>query len=131
MSSTPIENPVELPPADLKPRVIKPDSRLLCHSVARVTEEIFTIFHSPGLSQAGSRRQRCHIRQIAMYLCHVVLSLPQQDIGRAFGYDRSTVSHACHVIEDRRENAALDEILGVLERLVTVLSTVAKEGRHG
>ncbi|BCH53686.1 hypothetical protein RvVAR031_12960 [Agrobacterium vitis] len=64
-----------------------------------------------------------------MYLCHVVLSLPQQEIARAFGYDRSTVSHACHVIEDRRENAALDQFLGVLERVVAVLSTVAKDGR--
>ncbi|MVA63615.1 helix-turn-helix domain-containing protein [Agrobacterium vitis] len=119
MSAMPLEHPVP----------VKASSRLLCHSVARVTEEIFVVFQSPTLMHAGRRRQRCQIRQIAMYLCHVVLSLPQHEIARAFGYDRSTVSYACHVIEDRRENAALDQFLGVLERVVAVLSTVAKDGR--
>jgi len=35
------------------------------------------------------------------------------------------------VIEDRRDNKALDQFLCVLERLVAVLATVAKVVPHG
>jgi chromosomal replication initiation ATPase DnaA len=37
---------------------------------------------------------------------------------RAFGRDRSTVSYACHRIEDEREDPAFDERLDALERLI-------------
>lgn len=47
-------------------------------------------------------------RQLAMYLAHVVLGERMTDIGMWFGRDRTTVSHACHVIEDLREDGAFD-----------------------
>ena len=37
-----------------------------------------------------------------MYVAHVVLSLNMTDIGRGFGRDRTTVLHACHLVEDSR-----------------------------
>lgn len=105
-------------------------NHVLCHSVNRVTEEMLGVVQEPVLRKGDRRRQRCQIRQISMYLCHVVLGMPQQEVARAFGYDRSTVSYACQVIEDRRDNKALDQFICALERVVAVLATVAKAVRH-
>lgn len=48
-------------------------------------------------------------RQIAMYLVHVVLRRPQDVVGRLFDRERTTVSHACQVIEVMRED---DPVIG-------------------
>jgi hypothetical protein len=54
-------------------------------------------------------------RQVAMYLTHVAFGMSLQRVAIAFARDRSTVAHACHVIEDRRDEAALDNLLDQLE----------------
>ncbi|OCX15156.1 chromosomal replication initiator DnaA [Mesorhizobium hungaricum] len=57
------------------------------------------------------------VRQIAMYVAHVVLQFTQGEIGRAFGRDRTTVVHACHLIEDMRDDAEFDHLVLVVERI--------------
>lgn len=106
-------------------------NHVLCHSVNKVTEEMLGAIQEPVLRRGDCRRQRCQIRQISMYLCHVALSLPQHEVASAFGYDRSTVSYACQVIENRRDNKALDQFISMLERIVAVLGTLAKAVPHG
>ncbi len=54
-------------------------------------------------------------RQAAMYLMHVVFGFNISRVARAFGRDRSTACHACHVIEDCREDPVFDEKLSRLE----------------
>jgi hypothetical protein len=54
-------------------------------------------------------------RQAAMYLLHVDHALSCETIGRMFGRDRTTVSHACRVIEDSRDDIWLDCRLAALE----------------
>src|SRR5690606_3740095 len=44
-------------------------------------------------------------RQIAMYLAHVEGRLTFAEVAAEFERDRTTVAHACHVIEDRRDGA--------------------------
>ena len=60
-----------------------------------------------------------HMRQIAMYLSHVVLQISLTDIGIVFGRDRTTVGHACHVVEDRRDDPDFDRIVAMAERVVS------------
>jgi hypothetical protein len=57
-----------------------------------------------------------------MYLLHVGLGLSMREIGEAFGRDRSTVGHACRVIEDRRDEGTFDRLLDCLERALTGLA---------
>lgn len=57
-------------------------------------------------------------RQIAMYLTHVGFGMSLSRVAAAFGRDRSTVAHACHLIEDRRDDRHLDELLAALETAV-------------
>lgn len=55
-------------------------------------------------------------RQLSMYLCHVVGDMSLRDVASELGRDRTTVSHACHAIEDRRECPIFDRQIEHLER---------------
>lgn len=57
-------------------------------------------------------------RQVAMYLCHVGFELSLARVAMAFERDRSTVAHACHAIEDRREEMQFDLWIGALEAML-------------
>ncbi|PYE88367.1 helix-turn-helix domain-containing protein [Phyllobacterium leguminum] len=73
------------------------------------------------------RREVARVRQIGMYVAHTILSMTMTEVARGFGRDRSTVMHACHLIEDARENKEFDVILAAFERLSA--ATFLNEGR--
>jgi len=74
------------------------------------------------LSAATRRSPRAAFaRQVAMYLAHVVCGLSLTEVGALFGRDRTTVAHACEVVEDRRDDPNLDARLEHLERAVAAL----------
>lgn len=60
-------------------------------------------------------------RQVAMYLAHVGCGLSLTAAGRLFGRDRTTVAHACLIIEDRRDDPMFDRALDLLEWAVPVM----------
>jgi chromosomal replication initiation ATPase DnaA len=60
-------------------------------------------------------------RQVAMYVCHVSLGLSFSDVGALFGRDRTTASHACKVIEERRDDRGFDEFMKRVEEAVNAL----------
>ena len=62
--------------------------------------------------------QTADARQLAMYLCQVAFELSLARVASAFGRDRSTVAHACHTIEDRRDEAQFDLWMGALEQML-------------
>jgi hypothetical protein len=61
-------------------------------------------------------------RQVAMYLAHVVCGMTLTDTGRLFGRDRTTVAHACGVIEDRRDDPLFDRALDLLGWVVPAIT---------
>lgn len=63
-------------------------------------------------------RQVAMVRQVGMYLAHVVLERNLTEAGRLFGRDRTTAAHACSVVEDLRENAIFDRAVAELESIV-------------
>lgn len=98
------------------------DERILavCEAAIDLAAALFNVsgreLRRPGRSQLGIAR----VRQIAMYVCHVTLSLSMKDVGRGFNRDRTTVLHACHVIENLRDDRDFDELVATVERVVTV-----------
>ena len=52
-----------------------------------------------------------YARQLAMYAVYVGFGISLARVAGAFGRDRSTVAYACHQIEDRRDDPALDNWL--------------------
>jgi chromosomal replication initiation ATPase DnaA len=54
-------------------------------------------------------------RQVAMYIAHVAFEMSLARVANAFRRDRSTVAHACHRMEDRRDEPGFDKWLDQLE----------------
>ena len=61
-------------------------------------------------------------RQVAMYLAHVSFGMTLTTVGLAFGRDRTTVSHACALVEDARDDPEIDRTLELLEAIVKRLA---------
>jgi chromosomal replication initiation ATPase DnaA len=92
--------------------------------------ELILLLGERVMLRRDRRRFACQVRQIAMYVCHVALGISMSDIGEALGRDRSTVSHACHVVEDRRDDLAFDDFVSSIERLVTAIFAVSEVPGH-
>ncbi|CAN7225096.1 MULTISPECIES: helix-turn-helix domain-containing protein [Ensifer] len=102
-------------------------TRLTCRLVQNLTAEAVHLAADRIPLLRDRRRAKCHVRQIAMYVCHVVLQISQGDIANAFERDRTTVRHACSVIEDRRDAADFDAFIETIERLVSSAFTAQAE----
>ncbi len=86
------------------------------HALALEREEIL----APGRGSSAI----AFARQVAMYICHVGFKASLSRVAVAFRRDRSTVAHACHVIEDRREDPVFDGWISALEASVRDLPPV-------
>ncbi|WP_244481192.1 helix-turn-helix domain-containing protein [Rhizobium sp. Leaf371] len=95
-----------------------PLAQARCRMVAEVVEELTMMVGDRPQLRRDRRRMMVHVRQIAMYVSHVVLQVTLTDIGIAFGRDRSTVSYSCHVVEDRRDAADFDDFVSTIERII-------------
>lgn len=60
-------------------------------------------------------------RQVAMYVAHVTCGLSLTDVGLIFARDRTTVAHACAVIEDKRDDPIFDRALELMEWIVPAM----------
>jgi len=101
-----------------KPRRSRPQPKDVCLIVEAAVAASYrlplTIFHAPNRCTAPV----AFARQIAMYISHVWLGLSLTEVGRYFGRDRTTVAHACHIVEERRDNPHTDRILSSIETAV-------------
>ena len=69
-------------------------------------------------------------RQVTMYLTHVVCGLSMTEVGALFARDRTTVAHACEVVEDRRDDPELDSRVERLEcAIAAVVAALSWRGR--
>ena len=69
-------------------------------------------------------------RQVAMYVAHVSCGLSLTQVGHVFARDRTTVAHACAVIEDKRDDPVFDRALELMEWIVPAMIGPARIG-HG
>ncbi len=84
--------------------------------------------------RAGLRKANVvFARQLAMYLCHVSANMSLREISDLFGRDRTTVSHACHAIEDRRDCRTFDKQIEFLENEFRgrIRAIIEESGRSG
>ena len=100
--------------------------------VALMQEVIARAWNVPVAELRAPTRRHAPVaqaRQVAMYLTHVAFELSLSRVAQAFGRDRSTAAHACHCIEDRRDDAAFDEYLDALEESLRSTPRIADGGR--
>lgn len=92
------------------------------HRGADLTAAIIGHIYNIPLDELRATTRRCaraaFARQVAMYLAHVVYGLSLTEVAAAFGRDRTTASHACHLIEDLRDNILFDRHMGRLENVL-------------
>lgn len=69
-------------------------------------------------SPTRGRKKTAFARQVAMYLAHTGGGLSLSCVGRLFKRDRTTVSHACALVEDARDDMIFDRTLGHLESTI-------------
>lgn len=101
--------------------------------VCAIAQAVVAIACNGGPSPTAggkSARAAAFDRQIAMYLAHVGFGLSMAEVGKAFCRDRTTVVHACHLIEDRRDDSRFDDMLDHLEQAAIALRA-ADCARHG
>jgi len=96
-----------------------PDERalVLCEGMLDIASALFSVcgkeLRRPGRTSLGVAR----VRQIAMYVAHVGLGLSMSEVGRGFGRDRTTVLHACHLVEDLRDDGDFDRMVTITEKV--------------
>jgi chromosomal replication initiation ATPase DnaA len=88
-----------------------------CDCLVDIAAALFNVSGKELRRPGRSRLDVTRVRQIAMYVGHVVLRLTMSDVGRGFGRDRTTVLYACHLIEDMRDDADFDRIVATMERV--------------
>jgi chromosomal replication initiation ATPase DnaA len=76
-----------------------------------------SVFQLPELSlRKRDRRATVALaRHVAMYLLHTLYGFSFTLIGAHFSRSRKTVAHACAVIENLRDDPAMDRVLSTLE----------------
>ena len=92
----------------------------ICECVLDILSALFNVsgreLRQPGRTSTSVSR----VRQIGMYVTHVNMGLSMAEVGRGFGRDRTTVMHACHLIEDMRDDAEFDQIVRMTERITAI-----------
>lgn len=92
-----------------------------CVLAVRLAAVSAGVTSSELLNPGPSSRRVSRARQVGMYLAHTVAGLPLQKVAHHFGKDRTTVAHACRLIEDRRDDPKFDRELSELEDLFRTL----------
>lgn len=107
---------------------------LSTHTARRVVEQtVATAFQVPLKELRAPTRRKAPIafaRQVAMYLAHVGYGLSLTEVGSLFGRDRTTVAHACGIVEDRRDDPYFDRFLEHLEGAIVKLTRALASLRH-
>jgi len=95
----------------------------LCDLAVLATSAAFAV--PVGELIARSRRSPyvAFARQSAMYIAHVCFGLSFSEVGHSFGRDRTTAAHACRLVEERRDDPAVDAVLASLESACATVRT--------
>lgn len=103
-------------PRRRKSNVLDPDADQLLELVASEHKlPVQMLLHA-----SRCRADIAAVRQLAMYLTHVLLGRTFTQVGASFGRDRTTVSHACALIEDKRDDPRFDAAVCRLEKMAAL-----------
>ena len=83
---------------------------------------VFMVASADLWSGTRGRRRVAFARQVAMYLAHVAWGLTLTEVGHVFARDRTTVAHACGLVEDSRDDPVFDRSLELLEGVMRTFS---------
>ena len=91
----------------------------ICEAMIDVCSALFNVPSKELRRHDRTSADVSRVRQIAMYVTHVCLRVSMQDVGQGFTRDRTTVRHACHLVEDLRDDPDFDRAVCLVERVAT------------
>jgi chromosomal replication initiation ATPase DnaA len=103
------------------------DPDILRAFLLEAVERAFETDAAQLLAPTRGRASDARARQAMMYLAHVACGLTLTEVGRLFDRDRTTVAHACRVIEDCREDRTFDQAVQILESLLIAMPLAADD----
>jgi hypothetical protein len=98
------------------PRTADPEADPVGQALGSIVAAAFGLGVEEVRSSRRGPAEASFARQVAMYLAHTRLGLPFAATGRLFNRDRTTARHACFLVEDRREDPRVDNLIDCLER---------------
>jgi chromosomal replication initiation ATPase DnaA len=87
----------------------------------QAVSQVFMVASADLWSGTRGCARAAFARQVAMYLAHVACGLTLTEVGHVFSRDRTTVAHACGLVEDLRDDTAFDRSLELLESVLRSL----------
>lgn len=105
-------------------------ARRCCNSVVKLVSRQKNVATELLVNRNRGSLPIARARQLAMYLSHVVLRRSLLEIGEAFGRDRTTVSYACALIEDLRDDPRFDDEVTALEQQLEAGMVAVEIMRH-
>lgn len=112
-----IQTNIQLPRLAKKSQpIISLRNEAICHFLQELACQVFC--QTLDEIRAKSRRsaKTAFARQVIMYVAHTTFGLQYIEIADVFDRDRTTVSHACKVVEDRRDEPSIDLLVCCVER---------------
>ena len=103
----------------------------VCDGMIDLSAHLFGVGAAELRDTGRCRAAVARVRQVAMYVTHVILQLSMTETGTGFGRDRTTVIHACHLVEDLRDDPDFDRIVTVVERTAARLFRLEESASHG
>jgi len=98
-----------------RPRGVSAAAAALRDRIVACVARDFALGEAEVMAKSRGAPRAALARQVAMYLAHVACGLDFAAVGRLFRRDRTTVSHACRVVEDLRDDAWFDRRVAALE----------------
>lgn len=95
-----------------------------------VISVVTSVFRIDAARLFAKRRGKAPValaRQVAMYVVHICCGKSFTEVGEIFGRDRTTVSYACQIVEDKREDPDVDWLLDLIECSVAKFVRYAEE----
>ncbi len=91
--------------------------REICEAMQDILAACFSVSGRELRAQGRTRAEICRVRQIGMYVAHVIAGLSMIEVGCGFQRDRSTVAYACHLVEDLRDDPDFERVILMIERI--------------
>lgn len=98
------------------------DAARLCAMMETAVAAAFAVPLDDLRAPTRSTSAAAFARQSAMYLTHVVLGQSLSATGALFQRDRTTAAYACRMVEERRDDPAIDRLMFSLEEICSELA---------
>jgi hypothetical protein len=116
LDKTYLESPPGIPGRRPRSRALTPSRAVrFCRLAEVAVAATFSVPLGELRAATRCRADAAFARQVTMYLAHTVLGMSHGAVGGLMRRERTTVAHACRVVEARRDDPATDRIIRMLE----------------